>query len=171
MFLKYPNVTLTIIEAKNSKAFRTSAILALLGIVILILSITLFKVGTIRTSGVVISVICMASPFALRFFIDEYRKIGILRLEKNGIIAKYDNKESISFTKDLIENLSVEIEDFEGETKITDLISRSKAMDVRTGEGNKVSWTYNNENYTIQFKLENEVQKVKTIYFVKYLTS
>lgn len=171
MALKYSNVTLSIVEEKNSKAFGIASLLALIGIVVLILSIVLFKVGTIRTSGIIVSLALIVSPFALRFFIDQYKKIGVLRLEENGILVKYNNQEAISYSKDLLENLSAEIKDFEGETKVTDLKRGASTINVRSGEENKISWTCKEENYCIQFKLENEVQKVKALYLIKYLTN
>lgn len=163
----FKEVVLPIVEEVNVKAFQIAGYLSLLGIIVLGCSVGFMEIGTFRTIGVVIALIFMVSPFALRFVIDKHKKIGIIRFSEGEILTKLKDQEPKIYEVNSIDKIEFNIVDHEGETKAKDLVRTSTRMNVRTGAENTVYWKFKDEDFHFKFKLENELGKRKALYFLK----
>ena len=80
---KSPEIILQMLEVRNDKAFKFAKISRIVGIVLLISIVFLLEISSIRTICLVISLILMSLPFTFKFFIDEHKQIGLIKLLEN----------------------------------------------------------------------------------------
>ena len=163
---KYKDVILPIVEKANTKAFKVATIVSVVGIAILACSVGLLEVGAVRTTGVVLGLVFMVSPFALRFIIDKHKKVGVIRFSDHEILTKLKEDEPRIFDVAKFEQFEFTIVDFEGETKAIDLVRSSSTMNVRSGAENQVFWIIDNKEYLYEFKLTSELQKRQVVHFL-----
>jgi len=143
----YKEAILPIVKEANTTVFKSAQVASLFGIVILGLSVWLLEVGSLRTAGVVIGLLFMGLPFLLRFFIDKHKEIGLIRLTEGEILTKMKGSEPVVYPID----------------------ETSSRMNVRTGAENQITWISKGKLIAVEFKLENELQKRKSIYFLEEL--
>ncbi len=155
-------IKLPLVERTNTQIFKTARILKWAGVVILLLTIFLTDIGLVRSILIGVSILLMGLPFVLKFFIDDYKKLGIVRLHPDEITIKYKNKEAQVFSVDTIENFTYKIDSFAGESKSGDLLTLSGRMTVRSGAENTMSWISNNQMIDLQFQLNGPNMKIRT---------
>ncbi len=165
---QFEEVVLPIVENVNTKIFKIALVLAIIGVLGLLYFSIFYDVGTIRTIGGVLSLILMALPFLLRFFIGEFRKIGRIRFSAFEILVKMDDAEAQVFLVSNIEKFSWYVQDYEGETRFSDIF-KSQHLEVRTGAENRVTWSSAGVEYHYQFKLRSELEWKKAKYFLKLI--
>ena len=161
-------IILPIMGLKNEKKIIIARKLRLIGIFTLIAIVFLLEIGTLRTILLLFSLLMMSLPFTLRFFIDEHKKIGLLKLTKKDIIIKYVKQNPILFPIKNLHYLTFKIIDFEGETKMIDMANSAGRLNMRLGNNNTLEFkTKGKENYLINFKLNSSKQKKKAVNFFK----
>ena len=166
---KSPEIILQMLEVSNDKAFKFAKISRIVGIVLLISIVFLLEISTIRTICLVISLILMSLPFTFKFFIDEHKQIGLIKLLENEITLKYKGKEPLYFSPKEIEKFGFKLTDYEGETKVVDMVNSVGRLNNRLGTGNKLSFSFKGETHSFNFKLKNNSQKKNVeLMFQKY---
>ena len=104
---KSPEIILQMLEVSNDKAFKFAKISRIVGIVLLISIVFLLEISTIRTICLVISLILMSLPFTFKFFIDEHKQIGLIKLLENEITLKYKGKNLYIFHQKKLKTLAL----------------------------------------------------------------
>lgn len=168
---QFEEVVVPIVGNVNTKTFRIALICALIGLLGLLYFSIFHDVGTLRTIGGVLSLILMALPFLLRFFIPEFQNIGRIRFSEFEILVKMDGTEAQVFLVSNIDKIEWFLQDYEGETRFSDVIVSSAQLQNRTGAENQVSWSSAGVDYQFQFKLRNELELKKAKYFMKLIKS
>ncbi len=166
---QFEELVLPIVENVNTKIFKIALVLAIIGVLGLLYFSIFHDVGTIRTIGGVLSLILMALPFLLKFFIGEFRKIGRIRFSAFEILVKMDDAEAQVFPVSKIVKFDWSLQDYEGETRFSDIFNRSQHLEVRTGAENRVTWSSAGVEYHYQFKLRSELEWKKANYFLKLI--
>lgn len=166
---QFSEVVLPLVEKTNSKAFKFVTMLCVLGIIILGVTVGVMEVGTLRTISVLIAFLFIISPFLLGFFLENTKKIGVIRLTSNEILIKKTGEESFSYDINTITDFNFIIKDYEGEKKTVDMINTASMINYRSGAENIIYWNYKGKEYIFQFKLTNALFKQKAIYFLKLL--
>lgn len=93
-----------------------------------------------NSSGYRICVLMIGLPFILKFFLDDFKKLGIIRLHPDEITVKYSNLVAQVYSTQDIENFQDQIDSFTGETKLEDLLTGGSNWKIRSGSENKISW-------------------------------
>lgn len=166
---QYTEVVLPIVEETNGKAFQIAGGLSIVGIAILGCSVGLLDVGALRSTGVVLGLVLMVLPFALRFVMDQHKKIGLIRFSEFEILTKLNGENEIIHDVNSFNVFEFDIVDFEGETKARDLARTSSTLNVRTGSDNQVYWKTEEKEYHFQFKLNSELHKRQAVYLLRII--
>jgi len=77
---KSPEIISQMLEISNETALKFANISRLVGIVMLISTVFILDIGTVRTISVIIALILTSLPFTFKFFIDEHKQIGLIKL-------------------------------------------------------------------------------------------
>ena len=156
---KSQEIILQMLEVSNEKAFKLANISRLVGIVLLISVVFLLEVSTIRTISVVLALILTSLPFTFKFFIDEHKQIGLIKLLENEITLKYKGIDPLIILPKEIKDFGYKLTDYEGEKKLIDLVNSTGRLNNRLGTGNKMAFTFKDEIHSFNFKLKNNYQK------------
>lgn len=158
-------ITLSLVSENKHAAFKIGTILLVVGVLMLLSILFIWdpEPGMPRYIAVGVSLVFMAFRFCVGFFIEEYEKMGLLKIHSHGITVKPKNSEVITFEREQIKNLSVQIKDYEGEAKAIDLVKPAGELSVRSGANNFLEWTYKDDVLNFQFKLRSAVEKRKLL--------
>lgn len=162
---KYKEAIFPIIKDVNVNVYRIARALSVLGILILLCSAVFLEFGTLSKIMGTAGFVFMALPFVLKFAIDSSKIIGVIKLTEFEIITKFTIEEPMKFDIKNIDNLEFVIVDYEGESKIRDVINSD--MSIRPGTENEVSWRKAGTQYQFKFKIATDHQKRKAIFFAK----
>ena len=155
-------MVLPIVEQTNVSAFRIARLLVIPGIIALFVSFNL-EVGTVRTILAVLGLVLVGSPFGLSLLMKNNKQIGMIKLTEEALILKLKGESVQEFPVERVRSLFYDVNEFEGETKVSDMLFAASRMKVRDGISNQLTWTFEEEKHAYNIKLSTQNQKDRLI--------
>ena len=156
-------VILPIIKPVNLKAHKTANLLSLVGIAVIALVVFTLGVGILRTIMVLVGILLLIAPFIFKFFFNTHESLGYLNFTPDQIVVKLKKSKPETFKTTAISDFSYVVKDFEGETKVTDMLTTASTLKVRSGADNYVSWIHDKQFHEFNFKLGTHLSKQSAI--------
>ena len=164
------DIVLPIIEESKSIAFKIVGWMFITGVISFILVLIFTEFSSMpRIVGMVISLAFVFSPVIIQFFIDRYKKIGIVRITPSELLTKLKGEEPLVFKVENISEINFLVKDFEGEDRTEDMFSKQGRMTLRSGEDNQIAWIHNEKEYHCHFKLDSALQKQRASLYLTEL--